>query len=85
MPRQTSIADTLQSNLDAIKADVKASAEALDEAILTDPELSHKQRMVLIHLQSTVRKQHLTLELLTICIDSVDKRVDNVMEHITAR
>lgn len=80
----TSITSTLNSNLANAKASVGDAAAALDEAILNDPELSHRTRMVLIHLQTAARRHQLLLESLAICIDHVDERCDIIMQHITS-
>ncbi len=75
-----SITQTLEPSLAAAKESVTAAAAALDEAILNDPELSHKQRIVLIHLQTAARRHQLILDHMAICIELVDKRVDNVIK-----
>jgi len=76
----TSVIDTLQNGLDEARRRSTDAAAALDEAILTDPELSHKTRMVLINLQSLTRQQNLNIDLMAICVDLLDKRIDNVIK-----
>lgn len=77
----TNILDSIQSNLEEARKRSVDAAGALDEAILHDAELSHKTRMVLIELQSLTRQQNLNIDLLAICIESLDQRIDNVIKY----
>ena len=78
----STITESLDRCIASAKESVTEAATALDDAILNDPELSHKQRIVLIHLQTAARRQNLILELMSICIDSVDQRCNNIIAHI---
>jgi len=78
----STITESLDRSIASAKESVTEAATALDDAILNDPELSHKQRIVLIHLQTAARRQNLILELMSICIDSVDQRCNNIIAHI---
>lgn len=81
---QTPISEQMRIGLETAKDSVNESSAALDEAILTDPELSHKQRMVLIHLQTAARRHQLLLEQIAIFLDSIDARCDIIVKHVTS-
>jgi len=79
----TPISKQLESGIEGAKQEVREAAAALDDAILHDPTLTHKQRMVLIHLQSAARKQNLILEQMAIHLDYLDDRIDIIKKFIT--
>lgn len=74
--------EALGSTLDATKNDVRETAAALDNAILNDRTLSHETRLVLIGLQTAVRRQNLMLETLAIVIDAQDARLSYIMDYL---
>jgi hypothetical protein len=77
-----SVISTLDDTLAHAAESVRDASAALDEAILHDPELSHKTRLVLIHLQTAARRHQLLLEQMAICIDHVDTRIDILKNHV---
>lgn len=75
------MSDNLRSTLDAAKDSLKASTNALDEMIFTDPETSKKNRMVLIHLNDTLRQQMLLNEFIGILIDELETKNKIAMDY----
>lgn len=79
----TSLAETLSTSVENIRESAREATAALDEAILHDPELSHKTRMVLINLNSAMRRQSLLNETLLIVLEGLENRHDILKNYVT--
>lgn len=76
------LGNQLQSGIEEARRRTDTASRALDDAILNDPDLSNKERLVLIHLISSVRQQNLMLEVIAINLDHLNSRIDLIMDHI---